>query len=210
MLCFWLWCWRDGLLVVGWWLTVVPRSSIAACCKLSIITTARSLGPTSCLIIHFFFYSLSLSLKLSYLTLYRQILSSCWDSLSYQISIARRTCNTVTFNWPFVHNVSSFILLFADTFILSYYPTTTNPSFNVHSDWFRDLTITAAGRGHILSNQTRHHSTPSKWLNSSAVYPSEGSFPAIWRLPVWTSGSRAAILDKTLDVTEGRDTEWVV
>lgn len=40
-----------------------------------------------------------------------------WDSLGFQISFARSTCNTVTFKWPFAHNIHSLILTFADSFI---------------------------------------------------------------------------------------------
>ena len=39
-----------------------------------------------------------------------------------------------------------------------------------------------------MLNQNRHYWTPPKWLGSSAVFPSEGSPPTIWRLPLWTSG----------------------
>ena len=42
-------------------------------------------------------------------------------------------------------------------------------------------------------NQNRQHWTPPKWLGDSAVFPSAGSLPTIWRLILWTYGGRVAM-----------------
>ena len=44
-----------------------------------------------------------------------------------------------------------------------------------------------------MLNQNRHYWTPPKWLSSSAVFPSDGSLPTIWRHFLWTSGGGAAM-----------------
>ena len=44
-----------------------------------------------------------------------------------------------------------------------------------------------------MFNQNRHNGTPPKWLSSSAVIPSDGGLPTIWRLLLWTSGGRATM-----------------
>ena len=59
------------------------------------------------------------------------------------------------------------------------------------------LTLSSVGGtvGGVLRmfNQNRHYWTPPQWLSSSAVFPSVGSLPTIWRLLLWTSGGGAAM-----------------
>ena len=56
-----------------------------------------------------------------------------------------------------------------------------------------------------MLNQNRHYWTPPKWLSSSAVFPSDGSRPTIWRHFLWTSGGRSAMRNEPWLWPEVRD-----
>ena len=56
-----------------------------------------------------------------------------------------------------------------------------------------------------MLNQNRHYWTPPKWLSSSAVFPSDGSLPTIWRHFLWTSGGGAAMRNEPWVWPEVRD-----